>query len=104
MFAAGDTETVQVVRPAGRDRFGDPVGVDAAPRPVDGCLVAPGSSIENSDHANQVTTDLTLYAPIDADILPADRVIVRGDTYEVDGYPQRWGTSGLVIGLRRVTG
>lgn len=103
-FAAGDTETVQVVRTASRDRYGDPTGADQPPRPLDGCLVAPGSSVENNDHANQISSTVTLYTPVDADIRPTDRIIVRGLTYEVDGESQQWGNQGLVINLRRVTG
>lgn len=104
MAGAGDTETVQVIRPPGRDRFGDPLPGAATEFDLPGCLFAPGSSREPGFAANQVDTDGTLYAPPASDVRATDRVRVRGDVYEVVGKPQVWGTSGVVVALREVTG
>jgi hypothetical protein len=101
---AGDTETVQVIRPPGRDRFGDPLPGAATEFDLPGCLFAPGPSREPGFATNMVDTDGTLYAPPASDVRATDRVRVRGDVYEVVGKPQVWGTSGVVVALREVTG
>lgn len=104
MFAAGEVETVTVVRPPGRDRFGDPRSGTAIEHDIPGCLIAPGPSTENLDAANQVDTHLSVYAPSGADITATDQVRVRGELYQVVGQPRRWAGTGVEIALRRVTG
>ncbi len=104
MPGAGDTETVTVIRPAGRDAFGDEVGVPAE-FDIDGCLFAPGPSREAGFATEQVRTDATIYAPPDVDVRPADRIRVRGQVYGVVGQPQNWGGRfGVVIPLRSIVG
>ncbi len=104
-WIAGDVETVTVVRPPARDpRTGDPVAGSAVETSVPGCLFAPAASSEAGLGANQVDTGAQLYAPAGTDVRAADRVLVRGDLYEVVGKPQVWGTSGVVAALREVTG
>lgn len=103
MPGAGDTETVTVIRPAGRDAFGDETG-DPAEFTVPGCLFAPGPSQEPAFLALQVITDGTVYAPPGTEVVPTDRINVRGDLYTVVGHPQVWGSFGVVIALRRYTG
>lgn len=104
MTAGGNVETVVIVRPPGKDKFGDPLPGEPARIPVQGCLFAPGPSVENLAGANQVEADGTVYAPPGTDVRPTDQVLVRGDLYEVDGKPRDWGTSGVVIVLKLVTG
>lgn len=104
MFGAGDTETVTVIRPPGRDPFGDPLPGTAQESDVAGCLFAPGTSREPGFADNQVDTDGTIYAPAGTDIRATDRVRIRGDEYSVVGKPQVWGTSGVVTAVRLVTG
>lgn len=104
MAGAGDTETVVVIRPTGRDQFGDPNPGTPAEFDLPGCLFAPGSTGEDNLAANQVRTDGTVYAPPGSDVLATDRMRVRGEVYEVVGHPQVWGTSGVVVPLRRITG
>ncbi|MGC4886698.1 hypothetical protein [Micromonospora sp. DT227] len=104
MTSSGNTETVVIIRPPARDQFGDPTPGETARFAVAGCLFAPGPSVENLTGANQVTADGTIYAPPATDVRANDQVLVRGDLYEVDGKPQDWGTSGVVIVLRLVTG
>jgi hypothetical protein len=104
MSGAGDTETVTVIRPPGRNPYGDPLPGSAVESDLPGCLFAPGPSREVAAGANQVDTDGTVYAPPAADVLATDRIRVRGEVYSVVGHPQDWGSSGVVIVLRRVTG
>lgn len=93
-----------IVRPPGRDGFGDPLPGTAVEIPVPGCLFAPRSSAENLTGATQVGADGDVYAPAGTDARPTDQVRVRGELYEVDGRPADWGSSGVVIPVRRVTG
>jgi hypothetical protein len=98
-------ETVTVIRPPGRDPFGDPLPGTTVEFDVGGCLFAPGPSRELGFAANQVTSDGTIYAPPGTDVNPTDRVRVRDAVYSVVGEPQDWGAGvGVVIVLRRVTG
>ena len=43
------------------------------------------TSREFGDRVTQVTDRRTLRAKYDADIVPGDRIIWKGDTYEIDG-------------------
>lgn len=100
-------ETVTFIRPALRDKFGDPI-----PGEVDsefesaGWMVAPGGSSELVDGQRSVDSDMALYrtgAPGDESILPKDRARVRGLLYEVQGEPAVW-RLGTVVNLRKFTG
>lgn len=106
MFLAGNTQTVTRVRPTGRDAFGDPVTGTADEVDIPGCLFAPGGSSESApgENANSVGTSGTLYAPSGSDILNTDQLLIRDDLYDITGTPQAWGTSGLVVEVRRNTG
>lgn len=58
---------------------------------VPGCGFNPGGSSEPvQDARNAVITRPEVYDPSFADVLAGDRLVVRGDTYEVDGNPARW--------------
>lgn len=109
-------ETVTVQTPAGTDRYGDPLPVTT--RTVAGCAFAPRSSTEGSratgartTSPNTVITGVTLYAPPDADIGPAD-VVVRSDgsRWSVVGEPGVWQSPltgwnpGVEVALTRVEG
>lgn len=99
------SETITVIRPPGRDPFGDPLPGDSSQFEVDGCLFAPGPSREVGFAAATVDTDGTVYAPPGTEVFATDRVRVRGQDFSVVGEPQDWGASaGVVIVLRRVTG
>jgi hypothetical protein len=102
--------TVKVRRPAPEDRHGDPTGP-----PVDfllsGVAIAPGDTRENTNGANTVTADATLYCRNPhADLTAADQVIDGDDVYEVVGRPDRWRNPdtgerpGIVAPLRYVQG
>jgi hypothetical protein len=101
---AGDAITVRVIRPTGRDPYGDPLAGTGGQWDVDGCLFAPGPSTEVIAGANTVDSDGTIYGPPGMDVQPADRIVVRGDSYSVVGRKQDWGQAGTVVVLRYVTG
>ena len=67
----------------------------------------PATGVENLLGRDTITTLWTLFAPIDADILATDRVLVYGTAYEVDGPVRRWATGVLdhkEVNLRAVAG
>ncbi|MGK5677517.1 hypothetical protein [Actinoplanes sp. URMC 104] len=102
-------ETVTVIRPAGKDAFGDPLPGSDQQYPIPGCEFAPGASKEAGGDSNQVNTEGTVYATkgvrgVPGGVQPTDLIEVRGKTYAVHGEPQDWGRAGYVIELRRYTG
>ena len=78
---------------------------------ISGCAFDPGSSGEVLDLARNVTTTQPkVYAPAGSDIKAADRLVVRGVTYEVDGNVAEWRSPftgwepGIVVPLKRSEG
>jgi hypothetical protein len=78
---------------------------------IPGCGFNPGQSSEPvQDARNAVITRPEVYAPSGADILAGDRLVVRGETFDVDGDPADWRSPftgwrpGLVVPLKRVEG
>jgi len=99
-------EQIVIIRPAPRDKFGDPTGDPDTETVSEGWLFAPGASSELHDGQNSVDTDAELYrtgAPGDEDIRPADRIRVRDQVFEVVGEPAVW-RLGTVVRLRRFAG
>jgi hypothetical protein len=106
-------ETVFVVRPPGKARFGDKA-VGAPQRfEVPNTLFAPGPSKEIGlgAGANQVDTEATVYPPpgirdlVPGGPQPTDPFEVRGQLYQIVGDPQDWGRRNrMVIELKKVTG
>lgn len=98
-------EDIVIVRPAPRDKFGDPAGGDPVETVSPGWLVAPGSSTENHDAQESVDSSVDLYrlGGFDEDIRTTDQIRVRGLLYEVVGPPAVW-SAGTVIRLRKFTG
>lgn len=114
-FAAGETVTrlraTTTANPYSGEPDGDPDWTTPSTLAIPGCGFDPGGSIESADaRRDAVTTQPTVYAPSDADITAADRVLVRGVTYEVDGRPALWRSPftgwepGLVVQLRAYEG
>lgn len=56
------------------------------------------------DARNAVTSGWTLYLPASADVTSADRMVVRGETYNVLGEPASWLGAGLVVQVDRTEG
>jgi hypothetical protein len=108
------TETVTRLRgDTAADRYGGQVAdwSDPAELDIDGCAVAPRDAEEDRDNGRQaIIHGYNVYAPAGADILPTDRIRVRGEQHEVDGEPGVWtspysgGTKGVEIRTRKVTG
>lgn len=95
------------------DRYGSQVldWTDPAELDIDGCAVAPLEADEDHGEGRQaVIRGFNVYAPAGADVLPIDRLRIRGDDHEVIGEPGVWvnpftgATPGVEIRTRRVTG
>jgi hypothetical protein len=56
------------------------------------------------DARNSVTSGWTLYLPSGDPITVHDRVVVRGQTYPVQGTPSDWGVAGVVVQAYRTEG
>lgn len=73
---------------------GEATGLDwtaPATLAIDGCGVASGTSVDpNLDARDMVVSDFTIYAPADADVTPADRLVIRSLVCEVVGRPFAW--------------
>lgn len=81
-------ETLIIVRPPVRDRYGDIVPGTGEQIPVHGCVVAPrGSSGEDNKFASTVYVGLTAYMPAGIDVRPTDQILVQGVPYDVIGEP-----------------
>lgn len=81
-------ETVRVLRAPMRESRGSqvPDWERAEEHEVSGCLLTARATSQDRDgRALQVTSGLTLRAPYGSDVMPGDRVIARGELYEVDG-------------------
>jgi len=100
----GNTETVVIVHPLGRDAFGDPLPGTATETTVEDCLFAPGASRELAVDADQLQADGTVFAPPGTTVTAVDQVRIRGVLYEVAGAPRDWLDSVVEIPVRRVTG
>jgi hypothetical protein len=113
----GFGETIVVLDGAPTSRDGDGNDVQTFPQkatyddvpvgPADGNGTGSNEAVQAQD---QVIIGLTIYPPDGADITAVDRVVVRGETWEVVGLPQPWVSPytgrrpGLSVSLKRVTG
>lgn len=108
----GETVTVQRGTQTSTGRRNDTTTDWSTPAEHDiaDCLIAPGSSLENHDGRDGVTADIAVYAPAGADVLSTDRLIVRGEPYDVEGEPAVWSSpghyevDGVVIAANRSEG
>lgn len=109
-------ETVTRVRPGSTtDGHGNTVpdwseGAVAA-LDIDDCAFAPVQTPEDRTGGRQGVVDAgTVYAPHGADVVATDRLVVRGETYEIDAKPGDWVSpftgagAGVEISIRRVAG
>lgn len=104
-FTSNNAETVIFRYPPRLDNYGDPVPGTGQDVVVEGCLFAPGPGREVEVHAAQVLADGTVFAPPEAPAISAhDKVIIRGEIYEVVERPRVWLNEGTEIPVRIVTG
>lgn len=103
-FASSNGETVIIRTPPKRDNFGNIIPGSATQVSVPDCLVAPGASAEADEHSVQIAANADVYMPEGYRVTGRDQLIIRGDTYEVEGYPQVWLNEGIVISARLVIG
>lgn len=101
--------TARIVRPPGKDAFGDPLPGDGDETEVTGTSMQPAATTERLDDRDTVTADWAWFVPPGTDIRPTDHVRFRGLLYEVDGEPQPWDDEAgrphhIEVQLRRVTG
>ncbi|MGH3099318.1 MAG: hypothetical protein ACRDMV_25335 [Streptosporangiales bacterium] len=85
-------QTVTIINPPGRDRFGDLVDGEPGETTVPGCMVQPNGSSESlSGRADRVTAQRALWLPAGVDIKSTSQVrLDDGETYEVDGQIGTW--------------
>ena len=93
-------------------RYGDETIDWSNPDEVDitNCAVAPRNDSEENDGRTAVIVGFTVYTPPGADVLPSDRLVIRGTVNEVDGEASVWVNpfvninEGSEIQTRRVDG
>lgn len=78
--------TVTVIRPAGRDNWGNTTS-GAAQTPVSGCFWQPVSSTEQQVAADTVEVVARLFMPPTADVKATDRIGFEGREYAIEGRP-----------------
>lgn len=77
---------VTVLRPAGRDTWGDTVAGDV-PTSVSGCFWQPVSTDEQLNAADTVTVAARVFMPPTVDVKATDRIEFEGRRYAIDGRP-----------------
>lgn len=97
---------------SGVDRYGNPVYADVEAALPERAAFDPGGSREPVEVGReQVVTTPKLYFPrAFPDLMPSDRVRVRGVTYSIEGEPAVWidpfgsDNGGTVVELKRAEG
>lgn len=109
----GETVTrIRAGESAGDDRYGNPTPGPDVETSFAGAAFDPGGSLEPTEvgRASVVTSPKVYFRDAWPDILPADRLRVRGDVYRVIGRPAKWRNpytshvAGLVVELELVEG
>lgn len=58
---------------------------------VTGCAISPGNSSENWQGTEQITSDVTVHAPLATVVdLPLDYMVIAGVQYNIVGNPRNW--------------
>lgn len=74
--------------------YGTPIPGEPTPEIVDRAAVAPRTEnrvdVENHRYQSTVTSGFDVFLPPGVTVEPDARMIVRGETYEVDGEPGDW--------------
>ena len=109
MFPGGQTVSVVTRTRAGEDQDGNDQ-FTLTSQSVSNVPVWPRTSVELVQGQDLVTTGLTALMPPCVDVSAIDKVVVYGETYEVDGDPRRYASPftglnpGVEIDLKKVTG
>lgn len=91
-----DAWTVTVVRhrqtPAGVDQYGDPIPGQWLDEPLPDALFAPGGTSEpvQAGAAPVISTPTVYWPGRRVDIAAADRLVVDGTTWDIEGRPAHW--------------
>lgn len=106
------TEQVTILHPGapgGVDEYGEPLPTTPTAETVTAIAVAPGASEENNEQQSTVRVDMTVYLPTGTVVETKAQMIVRGDTYQVEGEPADWRSPfgpwrpGIVVELVRAS-
>lgn len=110
IFPFGEAVTVESRVAGPPDRYSNPTYTWVA-RTVEGCGFDPGNSTETVlPYRVDTDTRPTLYAPPGTAVAPTDRIVVRGEQFQVDGEVAVWvspftgWSPGVVIKLKRAEG
>jgi len=99
--------TVELVKPAGRDAWGDVLPGETVIS-VPGCFWQPVSSDEQKDAATTVTVTARVFMPATAEPEATDRIRFGGREYAIEGRPALYhtptGPHHYEIALRDVEG
>jgi head-tail adaptor len=113
-FAHGETVTRQRATATTDPYSGEDTDLswaDPDETDIENVAVEPVSAFEAAEVGRErVDIDLRLYLPYGADVMPLDRVLVRGGTFEVQGARADWrnpytgSEPGSVVECRQVVG
>ena len=68
---------------------------------ISGCSVQPAStSLSHDGRVQGITDGLTVYAPVDSDVKPGDRIVFGGNTYTINGDPLIWPGAGKLAHIQ----
>lgn len=114
MFPYGESVTVLRGTPVTDPYSGEETGTDwSTPTAtvVTDCGVAPRLTPESpANDRTLIIEGYTVFMPYGTDVLATDRVVVRGDTYDVDGDVGVWRNPftgwepGIEVNLKKVNG
>lgn len=112
MFAHGETVTVIPRNPGAEDAHGNPIAGWGAEYDLTPCAVYDRATTAEPSQTGRspVAEGLTVLAPTGSVIGPHDRARVRGELYEVEGFPFDWRSPltgwqpGVQFDLSRVEG
>lgn len=108
-------ETVVRIRAGaspGDDRYGNPIPGTDVETSLTGAAFAPGGTLEPVEVGRTpiITTPKVYFRDDDPDLVPTDRLRIRGVIYTVEGHPAVWispwtsVTRGTVVELKAVDG
>lgn len=114
-YPAGETVTVlrgvAEVDPFSGEDSNDLNWSEPTATAYENCAVAPSTTTEPDDpNRSPVIDGLMVFGPYTMDVTARDRLLIRGDVYEIDGEPGFWKnpingrTPGVQIKAKKVSG